>query len=556
MYIYIIKFDLDLEKIKRKCYNNSIEVNMNQKVEKVRALLKKYVERGGNVNDLTKKDKEYIAVCNLEVLDKDGKRLSIADRFSLLGFERKPKREPFFEKAQKMVDEYVAKGGDINDLKPGDLVYDYIACNTIKKPEGGNLSLFEKFEKLGYKKNPMKEPSFDRAKKMLDEFVAKGGKIDDLKSTDPIYQFIVSSDIYLGGVLLKTMEERFSALGYPRKRKCAENVKDALIEEIDAYLANGGKFDIDHSKLPFFQRVHSYIKGFKKKGLSLTFEEAMKQLGYKQYSSIYFRCKDLSKLKEFRDENGYVDSFRKDKSFVGYMTFLSRTLEIPYSIIIQLLADEKLKTMTISTEYIAHVKDEFERHIEVYGTLKGFTSIDKKLYEKLHNLRRYISVGTGETFTNEEILSIMDLDVEHSLKNKTAKDFDLESVMSKFMGKGKIKSSDIDSPTYRWILTESVKMGVPMTELFNSYGIEYHGKNRDRLSKMYVHKMPYLKEMKARRDELLSKSEICQDKNACKEEIFEERVRVCKQVYGEFKEKIYNFSPDDIKEADEKTLGD
>lgn len=519
-------------------------IDLEKKINKVKAILKDYVDKGGDLNTLTKKDKPYIAVSNLQLVDENGKKLSMAERFSFLGFERKAQREPFFEKAKKMLDAYVEKGGEVDDLKPGHEVYDYIAFNTIKKPDGKNMTMVEKFEKLGYDRTPKRGIAFQKAKKMLDEYVAEGGKVEDMKTTHPIYRYINFSEMTKDGVPLKTMEERFEALGYPRKRKIVEDVRVTLIEEIDKYIAEGGQFDVDHMELPFFGRMRTYMRRFQKQGIYLTFEEAMRELGYKNFSDTYSRCKRLENLKNFRDEEGYVDSYRKDKSYAGYITWLSKSLDLPYYIIIELLCDEKLKTVTISTEYIAHVKAELENFIEANGSLKGM-SRDKQLYEKLHNLRRYLSFGTGESLSNEDILAIMEIDTEHKLKNNTEKDANIEEILQKYIEKGRAKASDFDNSTYRKIISWSIKMGVPLNELFKSYGIEYAGHNRDRLSTRVVTKLPYLSQMKARRDQLLLNNQVCAENGCCKEEIFEERLRVCKKVYGEFKDKIYNFVLDE-----------
>lgn len=519
-------------------------IDLEKKIEKTKNILKSFVDNGGDLNALTKKDKEYIAVSNLQLFDSEGKKLSMAEKFSFLGFERKAQREPFFEKAKRMLDDFVKKGGKVDDLKPGIEVYDYIAFNTIKKPDGKNMSMVEKFEKLGYNRTPLREKSFVKAKKMLDKYVADGGKIEDLKTSHPIYQYICFSDMTKDGVALKTMEERFEALGYPRKRKIAKDAKEKLIEEIDEYIANGGRFDVEHTQLPFFGRMRTYMRRFQKQGEYFSFDQAMKDIGYKNFSDLYTRCKGLEKLKNYRDEEGYVDSYRKDRTYAAYITFLSRRLELPYSIIIQLLCDEKLKTVTISSEYVAYVKTQFENYIEQNGSLKGM-SRDKQLYEKLHNLRRYLSFGTGENLSNQDILDIMDIDTEHKLKNNTEKDENLDKIFDKYVGKGTLKSTDLDKGEYRKILSYSIRLGIPLNELFKSYGIEYHGHNRDRLSTRVVQKLPYLSQMKVRRDEILAKNQITEENGFSKEEIFEEKLLVCKQVYEEFKDKIYNFTFDE-----------
>ena len=141
--------------------------------------------------------------------------------------------------------------------------------------------------------------------------------------------------------------------------------------------------------------------------------------------------------------------------------------------------------------------------------------------------------------------------VDHKLKNIPKEEIDVKEIMCQLQSLNRpIRLTDINKKDYRKILFKAISMGISTKELLKCYGIDYSGKNKDRLSKAYLSKMPYLDEMKKRRDLLLVDRNVTVENGYCKEEVFEERIKVCKQVYDEFKDKIYNFVPDLIDEKE------
>ena len=151
------------------------------------------------------------------------------------------------------------------------------------------------------------------------------------------------------------LEEKFSQLGHPRKAKYKES-KQALIAEVDAYKQAGGSFHIIRKKLPFYPQLYTYASRLQRQGVDITYEQIMKGLGYKDYSDTYFRCMGIFELEKYRDNNGYVDSYRQNKKLKAYIISLGKTLNLPYYLVITLLADEKLEKCYIDTEYIEYVK--------------------------------------------------------------------------------------------------------------------------------------------------------------------------------------------------------
>ena len=117
-----------------------------------------------------------------------------------------------------------------------------------------------------------------------------------------------------------------------------------------------------------------------------------------------------------------------------------------------------------------------------------------------------------------------------------------------------IKLKELNRKTYHLIVRKAVSLGVSVDDVFNMYGLKCNGININRLSKVFVDEIPYLQEMKARRNELMKETGISLENGFCKEEVFEAKLRVCKQVYNEFKEKIYNFVPEKAKENEEATI--
>ena len=107
-------------------------------------------------------------------------------------------------------------------------------------------------------------------------------------------------------------------------------------------------------------------------------------------------------------------------------------------------------------------------------------------------------------------------------------------------GNERFYCKDLDPVIYGRVIRKSVQMGIPVSELFKSYGLNVEGKNNERLAQVRVTKIPYLAEMKRRRDEILNEKLT---PNLCKEEVLETKVYAVKKVYAEYKTKLENYLP-------------
>ena len=391
--------------------------------------------------------------------------------------------------------------------------------------------------------------SFKNAQKMLNEYVAKGGNVNNLKNGDREYDYIKNIKAHDDNGKFIDLETRFLMLNHPRQKKYSSDIKQSLINEVVDYISKGGSFHIERKKLPFYERLNTYTRSLKKTNPNTTHEQVMKDLGFKEYSDIYFRCIGLENLKNYRDNDGYVDSYRTNAKMKAYIQDLAKTLDLPYYIIIALICNEKLKKCSIFTEYVELVKQQLINYYNVHGTLIGLKRKNEALYEKFNTLVKYFSDGTESKFTKEEWLECFGLNnVEHGFEKITTKIIDINDEMSKLKakyGKTQIILKDLDRNTYHKIVRKAVALGITVDEVFAIYGLKCNGITLNRLSKVYTSEIPYWAEMLKRRDELMQKVDT---KDMCKEEVFEYKVKVSKIVYEEFKDKIYNFNQDAVEE--------
>lgn len=397
-----------------------------------------------------------------------------------------------------------------------------------------------------------------KAKKMLDEFVANGGNVDDLGNKDEIYRYIKSARITDASGNSLDVEAKFELLGHPRARARCKDSRQQLVEEVDEYKRSGKSFHITRKNLPFYPRLHTYARKLQYDGISLSYDQIMKGLGYKDYSDIYFRCMGISALANYRDENGFVDSYRQDEQLKAYITGLSEYLGIPYYLVVTLLANENLENCYIATEYIAQVKAELQQFCLQNGSLKGLRTQNRRLYNKLDTLMKSYGDGNETILTRQDWMVALELDgFENGFKKSSKVEVDIKPIMHRLkqkFGDKVIGAKDIDSKDYYHIYIKSVKLGVPVKELFREYGLNYKGNTSSRLSNMKVNQIPYLNQMRTFRDRLLEAQGFTDEKRYCKEEIFEARVKACQLAYDKFKDKMFNFTSEE-EYADEEKMG-
>ena len=447
---------------------------------------------------------------------------------------------------KKELDEFVANGGDVNSLTKKDRVYQHISVAKIFRQDGKKCTLEEKFAILGHPRKQKRTHNIEESiKKKIAEYKASGRKIEDLKTSDPLYKYIKNSHFKGKDGKTKTIKEVLAYFGEYREER--KDIEPLLIESIEKFIADGGDLNSKRDDLPFNRRLNHYAS---KNGMSP--EQAMHKLGYREYSDIYYRLRGLEKIASFRDEEGYVDGYRQDEIFRNYVGGVSRFLNIPVALVVMLVCDEKLKNFYFPTEYLEFVSKKLQTYIDENGNLDSLSTKDKKLYDQLWRIRKGIFADLKEEVTNEEILYMLGIeDVKNNLQKRGIQLPSFNALMDeayevvKEKG-GKLTRNDLPAKTYRSLLVYSSRMAVPLEELFRVNGIEYvGGKNAERFSRVFLEEYPYLEEMKKRRDELIAISGVSEENGNCKEEIFEKKIEASVEAYLEYARMLdENFNMD------------
>lgn len=403
---------------------------------------------------------------------------------------------------------------------------------------------------------------YKKAVQYIEEFLATGKKIEEMTTKDKAYRYIKNSRVYdENGELIK-LEKLFELLGYPRAKKYSRDVRDDLIKEINEYLEQGNSLHIERKKLPFYERLLTYTHVLRRKGVMLTHEQIMKEdLGFRQFSDIYFRAHKALKIKDYRDSEGFVDDYKSNKNLKAFIKDLAITYEVPYYFIVVFMCGEKLRRYNISIDRVAFVKRELENYAaEHNGTLQGLRWKDSTLYSSFDYLIDYFSDGSGRTFTKQEWLEAFELDIPNRFRAQAKQiDEDIEDVILRLKQQfpnGFVVAKDMNQADYRRIIKKSISLGITVSELLKKYDLNCKGSSMSRLSRVSVDEIPYIYEMKTRFADLILASGKTKENNVCKEEILEARVQAMQQVYAEFKERLDSYLPEKIDGEEFSNLTD
>lgn len=392
---------------------------------------------------------------------------------------------------------------------------------------------------------------YAKAKKMLDDYVAAGGDVQNLSKDDQTYKYIKNLRVLDENGKMLTLEEKFEKLKHPRQKKYVSDVRQALIDQIEQYLNAGGSFHIARKKLPFYERLTTYSRSLERRGVIKTHEQIMKDdLGYLNYSDDYFRCKDLVMLQNYRDVEGYIDDYRQNKKLKTYVKDIALTYGMPYYMVVTLLCDEKQRSYKIEVDKVHYTEMLLKNHAQQYGTFVGIKRDHPQVYNAFEYLTRYYSDGSEMRFSKQEWLDMFGLgNVEHRFKDSTTKDVDLTEAVENIKRQcpnGVVIAKDVNSADYAKFIKRAFQLGISVSELFSMYGLKHKHLESLRMARTTVKEIPYMAEMKERRDELIRKFGKTQEQGCCKEEIFEAKLKAVKQVYAEFKEKLENYLPTTI----------
>jgi len=413
----------------------------------------------------------------------------------------------------------------------------------------------------------------ENIKNLLSDFVNSGGNVNELKPGNRIYDYIKDSKLISKDGKRLTIDEKFIMAGFPRD--VLYHLKKAVIDKANLYLKSGGSFHVERKSLPFYSELKSYVRALKQYSGrdDISYDEAMKGLGFNEYSTIYYKYAHLMDIKNYRDDEGFVDDYRKDSVMKSYIHQAAKQLNVPIAIVISLIGNENLKKNTLEVEFFEETKKMLLKELErgkISASFLGKLDADSvglenlknanlKLYNRLLYLKSRIGVDFNEDVTYDDVMMLIGFENKNvvDIKDAREKTFDLESVMRDLVSiarkqDNKLYRKDIPNEVYRKIVKQSLRHNCYTKDWFKMYDIDYvDGVNNERFKRFVVDEYPYMGRMRKDRDSIM-KDFVKKNPDKVKEEYFEEYFKVCLDVYDRYKDKLYAFDIDEIIDEDEE----
>ena len=389
----------------------------------------------------------------------------------------------------------------------------------------------------------------DKIKEKLDQFVAAGGSIDDLKSGHPLYEYIKDAKAMVNGRRL-SLEQKFEHCGYLRARKISASVEQDLISAIEEYKQAGGDFNIEDNKLPFIGKLRIYQKERRRKtGENLSIDQCLRELGADNVSRVYRRYYGIMQVKNYADSQGNVDLYRQDPKMFNYISKASKSLDMPDCLVVGLIGNQNLKRCYIDANYIAIVKEKLLEFLKDFN-LARLSEKEPKLYHQLRYISKNMIALNNDSLTKNDILELMDILTVYKFDEEPVPQGNRVRKVSAVMEEiqeiaesngGKIKRADISDRDYKILNSWSKALGIYMKDLFATYEIDYvDGINKPRLSKVQYDGIPMIDELREQRDKLFDEF-IIKNSTIPPELQFEKYIEICQAVYNKNKNKFMEY---------------
>jgi hypothetical protein len=254
---------------------------------------------------------------------------------------------------------------------------------------------------------------------------------------------------------------------------------------------NVDEIDISH---PIYVQMRAFTPVVN--GKKLTIEEKFELAGHPRKSKIndmelfYNR---LCELESFKDENGYVDSYRKDDTMKGFLSYLSIRYDLPMSLVICLLGDQKLQKHVVVTDRIQYLKKLLTDYLTEHKNFIGIRRLDPKLYNFLTATSKAFPTPSGRKLRNLDLIELLGFeDVDNGFaKDTNFVNFSEELFMTTYMpiireNGGVISLADIDhTDNYRLNLYLRRK-NETKAEFFARYNVKFNQKYSVALIKISV----------------------------------------------------------------------
>lgn len=395
-----------------------------------------------------------------------------------------------------------------------------------------------------------KQHILDNIKQMLKSFVDNGGVLEELTVNDAEYKAVKNIDIYVNGKRL-SLEERFEYLGYPRKpqqKPFGEKFKEfkALLDD---FVTQGGNVDEIDSHHPIYIQMRAFTP--KINGESLSMDEKFEMAGHPRrtrYNDMNMFIERLSVLKNYQDKNGYVDDYRKNESLKQFLSYCANTFGFPPSLIVTLLADQKLKTHVVYTKRVEFLKTALTEYLKIHKDFWGIKRTDPQLYSLLTSVAKSYPTEGGRRLTNLELVELLGFEgIPNAFaKESSARKFSEAQFIAKYAPiaeakNGVIALADIDPSDIYDLTSHLRRIQENKSEFFARYNIKFlHPRVNERDKRISLPEYPYLDEMREKVSRILSDFYTLNPeyKKASAADAFGLKAEVIRQVYEEYKYRI------------------
>jgi hypothetical protein len=509
-------------------------------IETIKNLLDGFVRSGGKIDELSTNDELFKKIKNAVIIENDH-RLTLDEKFALAGYPREPKLTPI-QRLKKLLDDYAKTGKDPSTIKRDEPIYQQIQ-NIYIIIDGRRMTMEEKWEIAGYKKKLRKAKNISELRALYDAFIKNGGDPKKIRTEAPeLYQSI--RNMSKGS----NLEEKFAILGIYRKSAKTSDVELDFKNAVYSYLAAGGDLYISPANYPFYEKMRTVLRKYKRKGVELTYAQLFEKIGINAYSETYTNFKELFKLNSYRDSDGYVDSFRSDQIMNTTIDDYSEKLGIPQSLIVLLVANENLKKCYINTDIIDVVKLQIDSYLAKYNSFEHISTNDPSLYNKLVRLRKSIPDGSGKPMSTREFIEFLGYEDTHgtfkSYTNlRTLNLNELFAYLQKIGAQrnGDIFRTDIPNGEYKLLVEYVARNKTTIKDVLAAANLNYRDyRNYKLFNCIYVSEYPFIAEMRADRDAIMAIVDA-NNPGLCDAKRFEEYIKICKEVYAKYKSKIENF---------------
>ena len=395
-----------------------------------------------------------------------------------------------------------------------------------------------------------REDKISFLKQKATEFVANGGEINKLGVHDELYKLVKNSEIITDGRPL-TVKKKFELIGFPRenKNKSFQEHVYSLHDAISKFVEEGG----DVSTLCYSDKLYKKVKNSKLgvNGSELTIEQKFELVGFPRkpaYNPIKTLMDTLASLENYKDSQGYVDSFRSARQLNASLDTCSAVHKLPVSLLITLVANQKLKRYALNVDRYDYIKARLYDYISKHGNLVGIKQKDRRLYDLLCSTAKTYPTQDGQKISIAELVEVFGFgDYENNFNpNVKSSSFNPVVFLNKYGDKiikngNKISLSDISTNDYAMLANYTRRNSTTIQNFFKSVGVKYiTPKAVKRDAYLTVSEYPYLDEMKTEVESLLAEyyHNNPQKEPYDAETLFKNRLTACQFVYEKYKEKI------------------